>query len=87
MDVERDLTLEYGGESESGASSAARVATTLPHLSDEELRSGLGAAVSDQIEELFSDVSFLQPAPGVTGASERDRRSGRERRSGNGRLE
>lgn len=64
MEVERDVVLEYGGDSEAGASTGSRTAGTMPHFTEEELKVGLGEKVNKQIEEIFDDLEKTPKAHG-----------------------
>jgi len=56
MQVKRDQKFEYGGNTEAGASTGARAATSLPRFTRKELEAGLGPQVSRQIEDLFKGL-------------------------------
>lgn len=52
MEIERDVKIEYGGDSEAGLSSGPRNMEQLPAYTDEEVVQTLGE-VSTEIENLF----------------------------------
>jgi hypothetical protein len=52
MEIERDVKIEYGGESEAGLSSGPRNMEQLPAYTDEEVAQALGE-VNAAIERLF----------------------------------
>jgi len=67
METDEDIKLEFGGDTEPGASTGWRSATSIPRFTRNELEKGLDTDVNDQIEELFhlitSLTSAVQPAP------------------------
>lgn len=69
MEVERDVVLEYGGDSEAGASTGSRTAGTMPRFTEDELKVGLGEKVNRQIEEIFEDLETPPKAHGKANQS------------------
>lgn len=52
MEIERDVKIDYGGDSEAGLSSGPRNMEQLPAYTDAEIEKELGP-VSREIEDLF----------------------------------
>jgi hypothetical protein len=60
MEIKEDIELEFGGETEAGATAGLRAATRIPRFTGKELKAGLGEKVSDQIEGLFRQIEHPQ---------------------------
>ncbi len=74
VEIERDVTIEDGGNLEVGFLAGTRTAADLPHYSEHELKHGLGGRLTSRIQRLFRNPSGLDPTAG-RGSSGRPSRS------------